>query len=230
MGRRAILTDIEGTTSSLSFVKDVLFPFARSHLPGYVRQHAHEPAVRAELDATAREAGLDPDKLDTLIAQLLRWIDEDRKITPLKTLQGMIWHQGYRDGAFVAHVYDDALAALQRWHRAGHALYVYSSGSVPAQKLYFAHTTAGDLSPLFSGYFDTMTGPKKDPDSYRRIAQSIGVVPADVVFLSDQEGEVDAAHAAGMATVWVRREIDAAATLPSSPKHQVVRDFDAIEP
>lgn len=135
---KAIVTDIEGTTSSLSFVKDVLFPYARAHLAEFVRSHADEAEVKALLDDARAEAGAD---LDTkqLIKQLIQWIDEDRKITPLKSLQGLIWEAGYRQGDFAGHLYSDAVQNLVKWHADGIALYVYSSGSVHAQKLLFGH-------------------------------------------------------------------------------------------
>lgn len=174
---KAILTDIEGTTSSIAFVAEVLFPYARAHLAAYVAAHPAETApILAEVAAS--DPG-DP------VATLLRWIDEDRKATPLKALQGMIWSDGYASGAFRGHIYPDAVAGLQRWHAAGIALYVFSSGSVPAQKLLFGHSDAGDLTPLFSGYFDTTTGPKREAASYAKIAEAIGIAPADVLFLSD---------------------------------------------
>jgi enolase-phosphatase E1 len=192
-----------------------------------VRAHAEDPAVRTHLDATARDAGLAPDDLAGIIATLIGWIDADRKATPLKALQGMIWQEGYANAAYTAHIYDDALAALRAWHAQGRRLYVYSSGSIAAQKLYFAHTTAGDLTALFSGYFDTTTGPKKDADSYRSIAHTVGVAADDMAFLSDLEGEVDAARSAGLRTVWVRRDL---ARAPASQRgHRVVRSFAEIK-
>jgi len=219
-----VLTDIEGTTSSIDFVKDVLFPYARAHLPAYVAAHADEPAVREQLDAVARDAQLPRDDVAALTAELVKWIDEDRKATPLKALQGMVWEAGYRDGAYVAHIYDDASAALARWRRAGRRLFVYSSGSIHAQKLLFAHTSAGDLTPLFSGYFDTTSGGKREQGSYERIAQAIGVEPGAIVFLSDIEAEVDAARAAGMDTVWVRRD----GGFSESSIHLQAESFDDI--
>ena len=201
----AIVTDIEGTTSSISFVHDVLFPYARANLTGFVAQHGQERDVRAELDAAKREAGDPAMSDDAVIAELQRGIDEDRKVTPLKALQGMIWAEGYRAGGFKGHVYDDADQALRRWHAAGKKLYVYSSGSVPAQKLIFGHTEFGDLTPLFSGYFDTTTGPKKEPESYRKIAEAIGSPAPRILFLSDSTDEITAARAAGMQTVQLRR-------------------------
>ena len=221
-----VLTDIEGTTSSISFVKDVLFPYARERLPRYVREHAADPRVRHCLDETIREAGLAAGDVEAAIATLLRWIDEDRKATPLKALQGMIWADGYAGETFVAHMYPDAVQRLREWHAQGHPIYVYSSGSVPAQQLYFAHTDAGDLRPLLRGHFDTTSGPKRERESYLRIAAAIGAAPADVVFLSDIEAELDAARAAGMRTWWLRR--DGAGEAPGSGPHPVVRDFHAI--
>jgi enolase-phosphatase E1 len=201
----AIVTDIEGTTSSISFVHDVLFPYARANLTGFVAAHGHEPAVRAELDAAKREVGDPAMSDDAVAATLQRWIDEDRKATPLKALQGMIWAEGYRAGGFQGHVYDDAVDALRRWHAAGKKLYVYSSGSVAAQKLIFGHTKFGDLTPLFSGYFDTTTGPKKEAESYRRIVAAVGAEAQRVLFLSDSTDEIAAAREAGMQTVQLRR-------------------------
>jgi enolase-phosphatase E1 len=194
---KAILTDIEGTTTSLSFVADVLFPYARAHLAGYIAAHPAETApILAEVAAS--EPG---DPVDTLT----RWIDEDRKATPLKTLQGMIWADGYANGAFTGHVYADAVAGLRRWHAAGVALYVFSSGSVAAQKLLFAHSNAGDLTPLFSGYFDTTTGPKREGESYTKVAAAIGVAPGEILFLSDTPEEIAAARAAGMEALLIDR-------------------------
>lgn len=204
-GIAAVVTDIEGTTSSISFVHETLFPYAAAHLADFVARRGDEPAVRAELDAAKREAG-DPAMSDAAaVATLARWIDADRKTTPLKALQGMIWAEGYRSGALQGHVYDDAARALRAWHAAGVALYVYSSGSVAAQKLIFGHTPHGDLTPLFSGFFDTTTGPKKEPDSYRRIAAAIGAAPARILFLSDSIDEIAAARTAGLKTVQLRR-------------------------
>ena len=200
----AILTDIEGTTSSISFVRDVLFPYARRALPGFVREHAHEPEVRRWLDAVATEAGgLCQD--DMIVETLQGWIDQDRKHSALKALQGMVWEAGYRNADFTAPIYPDAAQTLQRWHALGLPLYVYSSGTVPAQKLFFGHSDAGDLTGLFSGWFDTEVGGKREPDSYARIADHIGVKARDILFLSDVVEELDAARAAGMQTVLVDR-------------------------
>ena len=202
-----ILTDIEGTTGSISFVRDVLFPYARAALRGFVRARGDEPKVRALLDQVATEHGAMCD--DSMIVETLQgWIDQDRKHTVLKALQGMIWEDGYRDGDFTAHIYPDVAPALQAWHAAGHALAVYSSGSVPAQKLFFGHSDAGDLLPLFDHFFDTEVGHKRDADSYRLIADRLGRSPGHIVFLSDVIAELDAARKAGMRTVLLDRRED----------------------
>jgi len=222
---RAILTDIEGTTSSISFVKDVLFPYARQRLPAFVATHTDKPEVQHWLHETAKEAGLVSASQHELVALLQHWIDEDRKATPLKALQGLVWEDGYRSGEFQAHVYADVAPKLRAWKQKGLDLYVYSSGSVTAQKLFFGFSEAGDLTSLFSGFFDTETGPKRDANSYRSIAIAIGQ-PADaVLFLSDVVEELDAAQNAGMKTTLLAR---APATCPRTCAHACVTDFNSI--
>jgi enolase-phosphatase E1 len=220
---KAIVTDIEGTTSALSFVKDVLFPYSRARLADFVHKHCSEPVVRAQLDAVRQVAGRNLDDAGA-IQQLIAWIDEDRKITPLKALQGMIWEAGYRQGDFHGHVYEDAVRHLRRWKEQGLHLYVFSSGSVLAQKLLFGHTEYGDLTPLFSGYFDTTIGAKREAESYRAIAREIGLPPMEILFLSDIIEELDAARAAGMKTCWLTRA-DAGG---SDNGHPRARHFDEI--
>lgn len=222
---RAILTDIEGTTSSLSFVKDVLFPYSRARIADYVRQHRQVPGVASQLAAIADIAGRALSDEDA-IRLLVQWIDEDRKVTPLKALQGLIWEDGYRRGDFTGHVYEDAVRELRAWRAAGHKLYVFSSGSVLAQKLLFGHTAYGDLTPLFSGYFDTTIGAKRDPAAYRAIAGETGIPAAETLFLSDIREELDAARVAGMHTCWLLREGDAG----ERPGHAVAKDFTTIDP
>lgn len=218
-----ILTDIEGTTGSIRFVHDVLFPYAREHIGAFLDAHRDEPAVRAEIKAVARETGVAATDLPAITATLIGWIDEDRKATPLKALQGMIWKDGFTSGELVAHIYPDAAARLREWHAAGHRIFVYSSGSIAAQKLYFAHTGEGDLTPILEGHFDTTTGGKREADSYRAIAAQIGVAPADIVFLSDIEAELDAAEAAGLRTVWLTRD-----SRPEGATRPSVDSFEAI--
>jgi enolase-phosphatase E1 len=226
---KTIITDIEGTTSSIAFVKQVLFPYARQALPAFVRRHGQEPDVRRWLDAAALDIG--GVVSDNCIVELLQqWIDEDRKHTALKALQGMIWRSGYAHAAFHAHMYSDAVAQLQAWHDQGHPLYVYSSGSVAAQRLFFAHTEAGDLTPLFSGFFDTEMGGKREPQSYRNILAEIGAEASDVVFLSDVVEELDAARDAGLDTVLIDRSEDYAQPRVGDAchGHRRVTRFDEI--
>ena len=224
---RAIVTDIEGTTSSIDFVREVLFPYARKRLPAFVETHGDKPEVQHWLHEAAREAGLVEATRQDIIELLLKWIDQDRKSTALKALQGMIWKDGYEAGDYRAHIYPEVAARLRDWRADGLRLYVYSSGSVPAQKLFFRHSEAGDLDALFAGYFDTETGPKRETESYRRIADAIGEQPRHLLFLSDIVEELDAAQAAGFHTGWLVRAPQA---LPDTPRHAVYRDFDAIRP
>lgn len=224
---RAVVTDIEGTTSSIRFVKDVLFPYAREHLPAFIEAHGDSPEVGRWLEATAREAGQASASRKELVAILQGWIDSDRKATPLKALQGMIWKEGYASGAYRAHMYPEVAACLRRWRAAGLALYVYSSGSVAAQKLFFSHSEVGDLTPLFSGYFDTETGPKREAGSYRRIADQLGLTPSEILFLSDTSEELDAAHSIGMVVTQLCRPPSRCAPDAS---HPCVADFDSIHP
>lgn len=203
---KAIVTDIEGTTSAVSFVFDVLFPYAARHLPDFVRANAERADVAAQLLAVRQDSGEPGADVERVIAILLGWIAEDRKATPLKALQGMVWEQGYLAGQLKGHVYPDAVEALQLWHHEGYQLFVYSSGSIQAQRLIFGCSEAGDLSGLFSGYFDTTTGPKREAQSYQRIAQAIGLEAPAILFLSDIVQELDAAQQAGMATCGLVRD------------------------
>jgi 2,3-diketo-5-methylthio-1-phosphopentane phosphatase/methylthioribulose-1-phosphate dehydratase len=203
---RALLLDIEGTTSSLGFVRDVLFPYARQHLRSFIEQRRGDPGVDAELREVARLAAEQGSSDVEPIACLERWMDQDRKVTPLKALQGSLWDAAFRQGAFVAHLYPEVPAALARFREAGLALYVYSSGSVPAQQAFFRHSVAGDLTPFIAGWFDTNVGSKSEPASYLAIASSIGFAPAAIAFLSDSEAELDAARAAGLSTIGLLRE------------------------
>jgi len=220
---KAILTDIEGTTSSVRFVYDVLFPYAARHLPDLILTQAQQPAVAAQLDAVRAECGEADADLPRLIEILLGWIAEDRKATPLKALQGMVWEQGYKAGQLKGHVYPDAVEALKRWKEEGYALYVYSSGSIQAQQLIFGCSEAGDLRPLFSGYFDTTSGPKREAAAYGRIAQAIGRPPEEILFLSDVVEELDAAQQAGMPTCGLAREGG------ELPGHPTVASFAVID-
>jgi len=202
---RAIVTDIEGTTSSISFVKQVLFPYARRALPEFVRAHGDEPDVRRWLDSVAIEIAASTCDDAVIVETLQGWMDEDRKHTALKALQGMIWQAGYRNGDYRAHLYPDVAPQLRAWHSDGTLLYVYSSGSVAAQKLFFRYSEAGDLTALFCGHFDTEIGHKREVGSYQRIAQTIGAPSGEILFLSDMVEELDAAREAGLQTVLIDR-------------------------
>jgi enolase-phosphatase E1 len=220
----AIVTDIEGTTSSIHFVHNVLFPYSANALPEFVRTRCSDPEVAELLDDVRKEAG-EPDAEPARLEQILRgWIAEDRKSTALKALQGLVWEAGYERGDFTGHVYEDTAPNLRRWAARGIALYVYSSGSVKAQQLLFGHSDAGDLRPLFAGYFDTRVGPKRDVGSYRSIIAQIGLPAERILFLSDAVEELDAAAAAGMKTVQLVRDGSTART----DRHPQAHDFDDV--
>lgn len=222
-----ILTDIEGTTSSISFVKDVLFPYARERLPAFIVTHTDTPEVQHWLHDAAKEAGLISATQQEMIALLQRWIDEDRKSTALKALQGMIWQAGYAAGDYRAHVYPDAVRALREWHAQGVKLYVYSSGSIQAQELFFGNSEAGDLRDVFSGFFDTTSGPKRDAQSYRNILRVIDVPANQILFLSDIVEELDAAHGAGLATTMLARA-PMICRAPEMGGHRCIDSFEKI--
>lgn len=187
---RAILTDIEGTTSSIRFVTETLFPYARARMADY---------VSANPEMVVDVPGDDP------VATLLGWMDVDAKETSLKALQGLIWGEGYADGTLRGHVYPDVVVWLRQWHAAGLALYVFSSGSITAQKLIFGHSIAGDLTSLFSGFFDTTTGPKREAASYKKIAHAAALPAENILFLSDTPAEIAAARGSGMTALLIDR-------------------------
>jgi enolase-phosphatase E1 len=211
-----VLTDIEGTTSAIAFVKETLFPFAAEALDSFLDARGDDPQVQAVLAAVPG-----PDRRATLRA----WMAEDAKATPLKALQGMIWRAGFEDGRLKGHLWPDVPGCLRAWAEAGTALAVYSSGSVDAQRLLFRHSLAGDLEPLFGGFFDTRMGAKREAQSYTRIAEAWGAAPASILFLSDVAEELDAARAAGLATCQLVRPEDG--TLPSG-RHPEAADFKAV--
>lgn len=221
---KAILTDIEGTTSSIDFVHETLFPYARARIRDWLRANAHQDEVHIQLDAVEQLVGGDL-SLAEAADVLEQWIDEDRKATPLKALQGMIWAEGYAQGELQGHVYPDTPAALHRWHGDGLALYVYSSGSVTAQKLIFGHTAYGDLTPLFTGYFDTRVGGKREVASYRAIVEALGCAPEEILFLSDVGAELDAARDAGLQTCQVVRD----GKTQAAPGHRQVATLAEIK-
>ena len=202
-----ILTDIEGTTTEISFVYDVLFPYFREHL--FEWEEVESDEIQEILTATQRliteELGSSSLDRKALFKQLLAWSLEDRKVTPLKALQGIIWKKGFETGVLKGHVYPDVAPALARWHSEGKTLAIFSSGSVSAQKQLFGNSIDGDLSPYFSAFFDTQTGMKRDPQTYVAIANSLSMLPANVLFLSDVVEELAAAKQAGMNTTQLVR-------------------------
>jgi enolase-phosphatase E1 len=230
---RTLLLDIEGTTTPLDFVTRVLFPYARGRMASYLARHLGEPETRVDIRGLHDEHGLDkahgrtpPAWADTPEAAALYacWLmDEDRKVTALKALQGRIWEEGFRSGELHGVVYDDVPRAIARWRRDGRRVAIFSSGSVLAQKLLFGHSNAGDLTPFLSGHFDTTTGPKRDAASYRKIAAELVQDPAAALFVSDVAEELDAARAAGWGTALCVRE----APLPDTV-HQAFRSFDEL--
>ena len=204
-----VLLDVEGTVSPLAFVHDVMFPYAREHAGAFLRAGTGLEETLERMAADAGQASSaawcpfakdSPEAAAWVEGQVHAWMDADAKLTGLKQLQGLIWEQGFKSGALRATLFDDVPGALWQWHAAGLRLAIYSSGSVHAQRLFFSHTTAGDLTPLLSGYYDTTTGPKKEARSYEAIAQAAGFAPAEVLFLSDVTAELDAARDAGMQT------------------------------
>lgn len=221
----AALIDIEGTVGSISFVRDVLFPYAKERMDRYVHAHTEEPWMRAILDEAARAAAVDVHDLRAILHALHAWSDNDIKVTPLKELQGHIWVEGFESSGIRGHLYQDAIDALNRFHDAGVRMYIYSSGSVAAQKLLFGHSVAGDLLPLFSGFYDTTIGGKREASSYERIVQDVGAAPNEVIFFSDNIAELDAARDAGVQTVQLARPEDG--TVPATA-HTSVESFVEI--
>jgi enolase-phosphatase E1 len=232
-GVRGVVLDIEGTTTPIAFVHDVLFSYARTHVKDYLARHAD--AVRSDIELLREEHAADvrngqqppplTAELDSIGDYVLWLIDLDRKSTGLKSLQGKIWHDGYADGTLRSQVFPDVAPALARWRVAGLSISIFSSGSVLAQQLLFAHTEAGDLTSFISHYFDTSVGKKGEAESYRRIAETIGLQPTQLLFISDVVSELSAAREAGMQTLLSIRP-------GNQPQHssdyQTIESFDAL--
>jgi enolase-phosphatase E1 len=237
---RAMLLDIEGTTTPVDFVYQVLFPYARAHVADYLARTDDSPArrdalalLRSEFDAdrAARAPHVAPDAPGgggpAAIAQYVQQlIDRDCKTTGLKALQGLIWQDGYARGELQGQVYADVPPAFERWRARGLRIFIYSSGSVLAQRLLFGSLPSGDLTPFISGYFDTGAGPKRAPASYAAIAARAGIPPEEILFVSDVLEELDAAKASGIQTALCVRAGDAAGR--TADRHPVVHTFDEI--
>lgn len=216
----AVVTSVEGTTTKPSTIRDVLFPFARARLPSFLETHAADPAVAAELAEVRRLVPGRPE-----VQTLLHWMDQDAKVTPLKALQGMIWREGYRAGELGDAVYPDVAPVLRRWAAAGLRLCCFSHGSIEAQRLIFSHAPDGDLSRLFTGFFDTRIGNKRDPESFSRLAIGLGLPPAEILYVSDDVEELDAAATAGMRTCQVVRPGNLA---EPNDRHPGAADFPGV--
>jgi len=225
MKPKYILTDIEGTTTSISFVADVLFPYFLEHIDE-VKASIDEPAIRVQIEATKRTVSEEENKAidDTeAIKYLEHWCRTDRKHPALKALQGMVWEKGYKNGQLKGHIYPEVPAMLEAWKEKGIKLGIYSSGSVPAQKLLFGYSEAGNLTPYFSDYFDTVVGHKRELQSYKNITLALGLPATEILFLSDIEQELDAAREAGMQTIkLIRPGTDTNST------HKTATDFDEV--
>jgi len=232
-----VLLDVEGTTTPVSFVYDVLFPLAQRRLGAFLDELGHDADAKA-LEGVAgdvlaeREREADPGAPTwreeapraSAEAYLLWLMERDRKSTALKAVQGRIWERAFLTGELRGQVYPDVRPALERWTRAGRRVAIFSSGSILAQRLLFRHSTAGDLTPLLTGHFDTTTGPKREPDSYARIARALAAPPARLLFVSDVEAELDAARSGGLATALCVRE----GPLPADSRHPAIRDLSAL--
>lgn len=235
-GVRGIVLDIEGTTTPIAFVHDVLFSYARTHVKDFLAKHAEADNVNKDIELLREEHAADvgngnqPPPLITAIESVMNYInwliDLDRKSTGLKSLQGKIWHEGYSDGTLRSQVFPDVAPALERWRAAGLSISIFSSGSVLAQQLLFAHTDAGDLTSFISNYFDTSVGKKGEAESYRRIAKTIGIPVNEVLFISDVVSELSAAREAGMKTVLSIRPGNQ--PQESAAQYQTIESFDEL--
>lgn len=237
----AVLLDIEGTTTPITFVYDVLFPYARKRARDFLASHLADRDVindinklRAERDLD-NQKGLDPpsirddssEELIESVTQYVHWLMEmDRKSTPLKSLQGKIWEEGYKTGRLLSQLFDDVPRAFQRWHDSNVEICIYSSGSVLAQKLLFAHTEAGNIAGFIKCYFDTNTGAKTERESYLRIADALRHPPSEIAFFSDVTAELGAARSAGMQSVLCLRPCNR--PQPDSSDYPSIRSFDEM--
>jgi len=240
---RVILLDIEGTTTSISFVKDILFPFVRTHLKDYLNAEWMEKELEDDIEGLRKQAeddvanGLEntvlipreadeSDMKKAVVANVINQMDLDRKATALKQLQGHIWRKGYAEGKISGHLYDDVPIAFKRWKENNKIICIYSSGSVEAQKLLFGHSKFGDLMPFISDYFDTRIGPKIESSSYTAIAKSLKCDPSEIVFFTDVSKEAIAAKKSGLNAILVEREGNAPLNSTDRNTFSVITSFD----
>lgn len=234
---RGILLDIEGTTSAISFVFDVMFPYVRRHLPDFLEDHFSDPAMQDSLHRLAVDLGhpdaqdwlgdrTRPEKLALVIAAVNQLMDDDVKATGLKQIQGQVWKNGFESGQLVAHVFDDVAPAIRNWTAAGIDVRIYSSGSIAAQKLFFGHTVEGDLLSLFGGHYDTTTGPKQESASYQTIAKQFECPADEILFISDVVEELAAAKSVGMQTLLSIR--DGNKPVASAHGFEQIHRFDEV--
>lgn len=234
---KCILLDIEGTTSSIQFVYDVMFPFARRELSNYLGEHWDQPETQTAAAQIASDEGFEsladlvkatasPDEKTAIETAVIRQMDADIKANGLKQLQGLIWKAGFKSGEMSGHVFPDVKPALERWKAAGIDLRIYSSGSVRAQQLFFGHSIEGNLLDFFSAHYDTEIGSKKEAESYRRIAADCQLPTEEILFVSDSVPELDAAAETGMQTAWSCRPEN---PVPDEqPSHSAITSFDQI--
>lgn len=210
----SVLLDIEGTVSPVSYVYEVLFPFARKYASEFLHEHFNEPSVQKALDFMARDAGFKNkedwlktgEPIDVVLSEVNRLMDADIKATGLKELQGIIWKNGYDKGVLMSELFADVPEALSSWDKDGKNISIYSSGSIGAQKIFFAYTKFGDMSKYLDSHFDTTSGGKKEAASYKNISKALDFDPAKILFLSDIVDELDAAKEAGVQTILVIRD------------------------
>jgi 2,3-diketo-5-methylthio-1-phosphopentane phosphatase len=242
-GYKAVLLDIEGTTTPVHFVYEVLFPYAQRELQNYLEQHWSDPNVQDDLDQLMEHFAKQPrneegrptsegrdqsnvEAFKSEVIERIEWaMDNDKKHAPLKSLQGRIWRSGYKEGELKAPIYDDVPEALEKWQRRDVPVYIYSSGSVDAQKLLFEYSDKGDLRDHLSGYFDTNTGNKKEPESYQKIAQDVDLSPGEILFVTDSLEEAEAAQKAGVKVAVSKRPGNAELADNSFP---IIESFDEI--
>ncbi|KAJ1655208.1 enolase-phosphatase E1 [Dispira simplex] len=245
----AVVLDIEGTTIPITFVHQVLFPYVLEHVQKFLETHWEDPTCQSYVAGLANQSTEDirqglmdtpaivnltdsaipqAEKIETVVTNIRYQMQQDRKIKALKDFQGYMWKDGYYSGDLKATVYEDVVDALHTWHERGTPVYIYSSGSVPAQKLLFGYSDRGDLTHYLHGYYDTSVGSKLAPESYQAIARSIGQEPANILFVSDNPKEIQAANATGMQAVISLRPGNTPITDDVLQKYMSVTSFASL--